>query len=359
MKNLLRIVIWTLAALIIQHGAFLYLENVYLATDYEIKAEKVEDENDKPEEKEEIMIKDGVENLALSHNGRFVAYMDNGRLKIFDSQENKENEFTPDNKGEVVFYKWLTEGNNMMVIQKVIKNGYLYYEPISYEAKKNIAANVVDFDYNELRIPVKSEDEFIENMEFSTATSTFYIKIKKGNGRSDLYSWNIMNQLDCVRTDKYIGDIVVPTTNSNCVMEMGDDVTILGSSDNIKIPGVTKARVLGADINDYVYFGEECDGYITKICYSMLSDEQLKWNVLTLSKAVEKNDICIDYSGKIYIDDRNNNLVTELTSGKTIKYDGEFVQVYSDGIISRVGNRLIKNQLEPKNLSNQNNKTIK
>ena len=348
MKNLLRIVIWTVVAVIIQQGVFLYLENVYLATDYEIKAEKVEDENEKPEEKEEIVIKDGVENITLSHNGRFVAYMDNGSLKILDSQDDKENEFMPDNKGEVVFYKWLTEGNNMMVIQKAIKNGQLYYEPISYDARKGSTTNVVDFDYNELRIAVESEDEYVENMEFSTATGTFYIKIKKGNGKSDLYSWNIMNELECVRKNKYIGDIVVPTTNSNCVMEMGDSVTILGSSDNIEIPGVTKARVLGADINDYVYFGEESDGYITKICYSILSDEQLKWNVLTLSKAVEKNDITIDYSGKIYINDKESNQVTELTSGKTIKYEGEFVQVYSEGIISKVENKLIKNQLNPK-----------
>ena len=358
MKNLLRIVVWTLIAVVIQQGAFLYFENVYLATDYEIKAEKVEEKEEEPkEEKEEIAIKDGIDNLSISHNGKFVSYMENGKLKILNSEENKENEFNPDNKGEVVFYKWLTEGTNMMVIQKIKKNGEMYYEPVSYEAKKNIATNVVDWNYNEVRIPVEDEDDIIENMEFSTATSTFYIKIKKSNGKSDLYSWNVMNQLTLVRKNKYIGDIVVPTTNANCVMEMGDCVTILNSPDNIEIPNVAKARILGTDINDYVYFGEEVDGYISKIYYAVLNDEQLKWNILSLSKAVEKKDINIDYSGKIYVNDRENKIVTELTSGKTINYEGEFIQIYSEGIISKVDNKLIKNQLEPKKVSVQNNKT--
>ena len=81
MKNLLRIVVWTLVALIIQQGIFLYLENVYLATDYEIKAEKVEEKEGEPEqEKEEIQIKNKIDKLSVSHDGRFVAYMEDGEL---------------------------------------------------------------------------------------------------------------------------------------------------------------------------------------------------------------------------------------------------------------------------------------
>lgn len=349
MKNLLRIVVWTVVAVIIQQGILLYLENVYLSTDYEIKAEKVEEKDEKPEEeKEKIVIKNEVDNLSISRNGRFIAYMDGGKLKVLDSEENKENEFNPDNKGEVVYYKWLTEGNSMMVIQKVERNGSVYYEPVSYEAKKNIATSVVDWNYNEIRIPVKDEEDTIENVEFSTATNVFYIKIKKGNGKSDLYSLNVMNQMTLVRENKDIGNIVVPTTNANCVMEMGNYVTILNSPNNIEIPNVTKARILGADINDNVYFGDEVDGKIAKIYYCILNNEKLKWNILSLSMPVYKDDIFIDYSGKIYINDSLNKSVTELTSGKIINYDGDFIQIYSDGVISKVENSLIKNKLENK-----------
>lgn len=356
MKNILRVIVWTLLAVVIQQSIFLYLENVYLATDYEIKAEKVEEE--KPEEpqevNEEIALKDGVENISVSHDGRFVAYVDGENLKVLDSKENKENVFNPENKGDVVFYKWLTEGSSMIVIQKVKEKGEIYYEPISYNAKKDTVTNIVDFNYNEIRIPVNSNNEFIENVEFSTATNVFYIKIRKGNGKSDLYSLNVMNQMTLVRENKDIGDIVVPTTNANCVMEMGDGVTILHSPDNIYIPNVSKARILGADINDYVYFGEEVNGSITKIYYTTLNGENLKWNILELSKSVSKEDISIDYSGKIYINDKVSKTVTELTTRKAINYEGEFLQVYSDGIISKTGNKLVKKELNPKKSSSQN-----
>lgn len=357
MKNLLRIVVWTLVALIIQQGVFLYLENVYLATDYEIKAEKVEEKEGEPEqEKEEIQIKNKIDKLSVSHDGRFVAYMEDGELKVLDSKENKENKFMPENKGQIVFYKWLTDGNSMIVIQKIQEKGNIYYEPISYNAKKSTVTSIVDFNYNEIKIPVKDDEDIVENVEFSTATNVFYIKIKKSNGRSDLYSLNVMNQMTLVRENKYIGDIVVPTTNANCVMEMGDSVTILNRPDNIEIPNVAKSRILGTDINDYVYFGEEVDGKITKIYYTILNEEKLKWNILTLSKAVKKEDICIDYSGKIYVNDSEGKTVTELTTRKAISYEGEFIQIYSEGIIYRKGDKIFKKQLESKNESSVNSK---
>ena len=349
MKNLLRIVVWTLVALIIQQSAFLYIENVYLATDYEIKAEKVEENQKEPEEEnEEVAIKTGVEGLSVSHDGRFVAYIEKGELKIFDSEKQKESTFNPDNKGEILFYKWLTEGDSMIVIQKIKEKGMTYYEPVSYNAKKSSAINIVDFNYNEIKIPVKNNSDIVENVEFSTATNVFYIKIKKQNGLSDLYSLNVMNQMTIVRENKNIGDIVVPTTNANCVMEMGNSVTILNSPDNIEIPNVSKARILGADINDYVYFGEESEGKITKIYYTILNKDELKWNILALSKSIPKEDIFIDYSGKIYINDNETKSVTELTTKKTINYEGDFVQIYSKGIIYKSGDKLIKKQLEPK-----------
>ena len=347
MKNLLRIVVWTVVALVIQQSIFLYLENVYLATNFVIKAEKVEEKEEEPEEeKEEIPIRIGLESLSISHDGRFVAYLENGQLKVLDSEENKENIFNPDNKGEVVYYKWLTEGSSMIVIQKIQEKGDIYYEPVSYNAKKSSVTSIVDFNYNEIKIPVNSNKEVVENVEFSTATNVFYIKIKKANGKSDLYSLNVMNQMTLVRENKDIGDIVVPTTNANCVMEMGDSVTILNRPDNIEIPNVNKARILGTDINDYVYFGEEIDGKITKIYYTILNNEKLKWSILSLSKSVPKEDISIDYSGKIYIKDNNGKIVTELTTKKSINYNGEFVQIYSDGIIYKSGNKLIKTKLD-------------
>ena len=49
--------------------------------------------------------------------------MEDNKLKVLDSNDNSEKEFQSENNGEVVFYKWLTNENSMIVIQKVQKNG--------------------------------------------------------------------------------------------------------------------------------------------------------------------------------------------------------------------------------------------
>ena len=61
MKNLVRILVWTLVALVMQQSIFLYIENVYLAADVKIEAEKVEEkETPKVKNLNEIDIKDGI-----------------------------------------------------------------------------------------------------------------------------------------------------------------------------------------------------------------------------------------------------------------------------------------------------------
>lgn len=353
MKNLIRILIWTFVAILIQQSIFMYVENIYLASDVKIEAQKVEEKKEAPKEKKqnEIHLKDGVEQISVSSDGRFVAYLENKKLKVLDSNDNSEKEFESESNGEVAFYKWLTNENSIIVIQKVQKDGDLYFEPVSFNAKKGETRQLTDFNLNELKIDIRNNSEVIDNVVFSTATHTLYIKVKKISGKSDLYYANVMNQLEKVRSNKQIGNIVVPTTSTNAVMEMGDGATILNNPDNIEIPNVEVTRILGSDINDNVYFGEESDGKIAKIYYTALNNEKIKWNTLTLQKPVNRDDIIIDYSGKVYVNDETASSVLELYSKKTIKYEGELLQSYSKGIFSKDNGKLIKNELQENRIS--------
>lgn len=354
MKNLVRIVIWTLVALVIQQSTFLYIENVYLAADVKIEAEKVEEkETPKVKNLNEIDIKDKIGDVSLSSDGRFVAFLEDNKLKVLDSNDGSEKEFQSENDGNVVFYKWLTNENSMIVIKKVHKSGSFYFEPVSFNATKGEARQLTDINYNEVKINIKNKNDKINDVVFSNSTHSLYIKVEKQNGKSDLYHANVMNQLEEVRSNKNIANIVVPTTNSNAVMEMGDSVTILNSEGNIEIPNVKITRILGADINDNVYFGEEVNGKINKIYYTILNNKKLQWNTLTLSKPVDKEDIIVDYYGKIYVNDKLAGSVLELMSKRTIKYQGQLVQAYSKGIISRDNNKLIKNEIVENKISIQ------
>jgi hypothetical protein len=346
MKNIKRRLMWFLLALILQQCIFLYFDKVYLASDLNIKAEKVEDEDNVADKKTEIDIKKGINEDKLSSDARYVSYIEDGKLKTLDSNDDKEKVCDTDSGAEIVFYKWLNNEDNMIVIQKVKEKGVYYFEPISFDAKKGESRDLADFDLNKVRIKLESSKDEVDNVVFSTLTHSLYIEVKKSSGKCDLYYANVMNQLKKVKSEKAIGSVVVPTTSTNAVMEEGANITILNSKGNVTIPNVKTAKILGADVNDNVYFGEVVDNKIKDIYYTVLSDSHRKWNELKLTKPVDKKDIIIDYSGKVYINNKSESSVLELTSNKTIKYKGDLIQSYTKGIISREGNTLIKNKLE-------------
>lgn len=562
MKNLKKIIAWTAIAIVIQHTIFLYLENVYCSTEINTKAEKVETQERKDNDKMEIEIKPGVTNLTVSSDGRFVAYLDNGKLKVLDSSDNTEKEFeniynseerysgegdvtestkssdkdtsketskdvnkntnsnentktntstvkqngskkdnettnnnnknvngvgnssinentststpegtldkpesnagnttvteTPENIGvgpwndvtstdtpatgtgsidgqgntgvgpwnddistektdtnasntqgaegkefnsdgteakenityntdinrtintnsmllagtnifgnklknitllsnqsttakiidaEIVFYKWLPNESNMIVIRKIKENGEYYFEPISFDAKKGKARELADFDLNKMRIELQNEEDKVEDIAFSTSTNSLYIKIKKANGNYSLYYVNVMNQLERVKYNTSIGKVVVPTTNANAVIEENSEIKMLNNGE-VLIPNVEKAKILGTDSSDNVYFGKLINGKINKIYYTVLSDKNRTWNEFALTKPVEQEDIIIDYSGKVYVNNKSDSTVLELTTNKTISYNGDLLQSYSKGIIVKSGDTLLKTNIE-------------
>ncbi|WP_297425224.1 hypothetical protein [Clostridium sp.] len=346
MRNIKRRLMWFMIAFVLQQTIFLYVDKVYLGSDLSIQAERVDDDDNAADKKTEINIKNGLNEVKASSDGRYVSYVDSNKLKILDSNDDKEKECEIDNGAEVAFYKWLNNEDNMIVIQKIKENGVYYFEPISFDAKKGEARDLADFDLKKVRIKLDSSKDELSNVVFSTLTHSLYIKVRKSDGKYDLYYANVMNQLKKVKSDKVLGSLVVPTTSTNAVMEEGGNITILNAKGNLTIPNVKTSKILGADVNDNVYFGEVSGNKINKIYYTVLSDNNRKWNSLNLKEPVDRDDIIIDYSGKVYIINKADSSVLELTSNKSIKYKGDFIQSYSKGIISRVNNKLLKNKLE-------------
>lgn len=546
MKQIKKIIAWIVIAIVIQNTIFLYLENVYCSTDIDTRAERVETQELKSNDKMEINIKSGVTNLAISSDGKFVAYLDNGKLKVLDSSNNTEKEFeniynseeryngegailessdssdksknnkknnnsnntnsnkninsnenkktntstvkenksekenedtnknnqningegnssvnenintphensdkpqnnigntitpeTSENSGigpwndetstdtpntengqentgigpwnddistekpntdtnnskepqnieaqenitynsdisrivntnpmlltatnifgknitllskqsatkiidaEIVFYKWLPNESNMIVIRKIKENGTYYFEPISFDAKKGKVRELADFDLNKIRIELQNIEDKVDDIAFSTSTNSLYIKIKKANGNSSLYYVNVMNQLERVKYNISIGKVVVPTTNANAIIEEDSEIKMLNNG-KVSIPNVENAKILGTDSSDNVYFGEFVNNKIKKIYYTVLSDKNGNWNELNLANPVEQGDIIIDYSGKVYVNDKSNSSVLELITNQIISYEGDLVQSYSKGIIVKTDDILVK-----------------
>ncbi len=345
MKIFIRIIVWTLMALSIQQGAFLYIEYFYLGGDVEITATKVEDKK-KEDEKfnpNEFPINGKTHNIDVSMNGKYISYMEEDFLKVYNSENGEKQTFRCETQGEVVAYRWLDTEDIMLVIQKVEEDGAYYFEPVSYDVSKDEARELADFHYNKMRIGINSEEDRIEDIAFSTSTHSLYINIKKSNGLCDLYYSNVMNMVTKIRNNKEIENIVVPVTNTDAVMEMDGNVTVLNSPDNIIIDGVEKPVLLGGDNEDNIYIGNEVGGKITEVYFKNLDDKKSQWDAYYLDNPVSRENISVTYTGKVYVIDYVNNCITELNSNNIYDYKGQFIKAYDGGFITMFNNKIVKN----------------
>lgn len=347
MKNFVRIIVWTLIAMAMQNGIFIYFEYFYLGADVEINATKVEDnkKNEDEDNADIIKINAGAKNISVSMDGRYAAYIDGEDLKVYDSYKNEESVFDCETKGTIESYKWLNDENIILVIQKVVEDGITYFEPVSYDINKNEARELADFHYNKMRIQVENEEDKVENISFSTSTHSLYIKIRKTNGLCDLYYSNVMNVVNKVRINKEIGNIVVPITNTDAVFEMENNVTVLNSPDNVVIDGVENAKLLGSDYDDNVYIGSEENGKITAVYFKNLDDEESQWNTYFLDNPVSKDNISIDCHGRVYVINTSSKSVKELSGNQIYDYEGKYLQPYKDGFITVSDDKIIKNNI--------------
>ncbi|WP_244833860.1 hypothetical protein [Clostridium sp. BJN0001] len=479
MKKFIKFLALTLIAVIIQNGIFLFIEKVYCSTDITTKAEKVEMDDPSANLKNEIQLKDGVEGVKVSTDGRFIAYAEDGKLKVYDISDESEKEFeniyskndssssddsdkvsdkdktntessasdktdksktstssksttskekvketeqkieekkeeekeknqeiineekkneetqsgspvqsdssntnesiskensplkenskigfdedienvklyasSSDNDNstidaQIVYYKWLPNESNMIIVRKIKENGSYYFEPISFDAKKGVSRELTDFNLNKIRIQCQSNDDTVDDVQFSTSTSSLYIKIKKSTGRSNLYYLNIMNELKRVKSNIEIGNIAVPTTGVNAVIETGSQINVINTNDSVKVPNVTSPKILGNDFNDNIYFGKEENGKIQEIYYADFSKDSLSWQKMVLKTPIDRNDIIVEYStGSIYCNSKTEKVVTELKSNKQLSYNGEVIQGYKNGFITLDGNVLLKNEMK-------------
>lgn len=343
MKAAKVIVIGTLIAILLQNLVFLYVEKIYLSGESNYNIQKVD--NTANSESLKINVNKDAEDIRVSFNGKYISYMDDGKLIICNWANGEKNEYKKVS-GEISYYKWLTDCNKIIVIEKVIDGGNTYFIPISYDAKTDKTNELTDFDLNEVKIKSKSSDAKVSSVAFSTVSSSLYINIEDKNGKSDLYYANQMNQLEKVKSDENIGNMAVPTTSSNVIMEISNKIFDSGKKSNIDVPSVSNPKILGADKNDKVYFCNDNNGKTDMIHCANLSENSYRWSKIKLKAEENIDDIFVDYSGRIYVNNSSKKVVDELTISKEIKYEGELLQSYSEGVISKKGNEIIKNKLK-------------
>lgn len=327
MSGLRRIIRWSLLAIIIQSSIFLYMDKVHLGRVGSFEEVKVADTIKK--KKMDLKLPFGVQDVELSYDAKFVLYKtEDGEIKIVNSYNGKEDTIDSSNGGRICYYKWLPDTNRLILAEKQFNEGYIKF--ISYNPSKAEKADIYDNHSNMLKVQLQGTGSKIADIAFGASTGTMCIKVTNDSGRNYVYSVNIMNQIERVRCGTWrIGNINLLPHGTKIIYENKNtnEICVKGG-ENIYIRGVNNPRLLGVDDDDRLYIGELQDNNIVRIHYGNIDKRTSGWRISELSSPTDRKNIIITRNGCIYVNNSNNNEITNIETNKVTQYKGKFIGIY-------------------------------
>ncbi|WP_411683025.1 hypothetical protein [Clostridium thailandense] len=344
MNKIKRLIIWSLIPIILELIGLLYFNNFYLNDETTFNTKKVDLASKKSPNKINAKIPENAENIAVSYNGNYISYCEDGVLNVIDTSNNKSKEIKIDD-GKLSYYKWLPDKDIILIGEKYINysgDSYLKFE--SYNAKKDEKSFLSDEKNKEMKISLSDEKYEVLDIAVSTATNVTYIKVGKEGAKSRLYRINVMAQ---VEETKYLecklGKIAAQNKEDRIIYEdmTYNRIRAVGMKNPIATGENATHYLLNTDSEDRIYIGNGTNGKIKKIFIINLKSSKENVKTITLPQMVDKSNIYIGRDGKVFVDDISKSIVTEMTSGKEIKYTGKLIGVYSYGVISADGKKII------------------
>ncbi|MBV7272988.1 hypothetical protein JMF89_00260 [Clostridiaceae bacterium UIB06] len=344
MNKIKRLIIWSLIPIILELIGLLYFNNFYLNDETTFNTKKVDLASKKSPNKINAKIPENAENISVSYNGNYISYCEDGVLNVIDTSNNKSKEIKIDD-GKLSYYKWLPDKDIILIGEKYINysgDSYLKFE--SYNAKKDEKSFLSDEKNKEMKISLSDEKYEVLDIAVSTATNVTYIKVGKEGAKSRLYRINVMAQ---VEETKYLecklGKIAAQNKEDRIIYEdmTYNRIRAVGMKNPIATGENATHYLLNTDSEDRIYIGNGTNGKIKKIFIINLKSSKENVKTITLPQMVDKSNIYIGRDGKVLVDDISKSIVTEMTSGKETKYTGKLIGVYSYGVISADGKKII------------------
>ena len=123
-------------------------------------------------------------------------------------------------------------------------------------------------------------------------------------------------------------------------------VYITNISNTINIKGVSKLALLSVDSDDNIYLGQLESDKVIKVFSGVLKDATSNWKITELKEPVNTQDIYISFNGDMYINDNLMGIITQVSTGNTMNYQGKFLSMYEGGIASISQGKLIRTSLK-------------
>ncbi|BAH07556.1 hypothetical protein [Clostridium kluyveri] len=341
MKIFKRTVIWIAISLIIQFAGLLYINNYFLSSEIKLKTKKIVKSEPKKSEVE-IKIPEDAENITVSFDGRYLAYCQENTLKVVDSKTGDEKSLEFEDGVQVSFYKWLQDRSRILIAEKEDSQEGSKFELSYYEVDKDIKENIKELDWSDTEAK-------IDNIQESHLTNVIYVKMESKGMRTTIYRVDIMKKVEKIPLNSYIvGQIGILYLQDKLIYEdsVHNDIYITDEDEPLTIHGIENKPVwVGIDENDRVYIGDEKDGKISNIYCGTIDSGGYDYQNINLNQFVDKKNVFVMPSGKIYINNALEGIVQEVGSGKQYTYKGNFIGIYDGGIASVSNGKLEKTLL--------------
>ena len=327
MKWYKKIIAWAILSIIIQISGLFVLDNFVFKHSSNFSSKKIDIEKEKTKDIN-ASIPTGAENVNISYNGKYLTYYENDTLYMEETKTGTKTEVKTEDDGTILYHKWLSDRDRIIIAEKVEKDGESVIQLITYNPKDSSVTYVNTICSYQKDMEVKKISE-------STITGVYYIDVYRGGLKSSVYRIDINNDLTKVTLQAdVLGNMQVIPHEDRLVYEdeVNNKFYVTSPNKQLVFNSNKNLTLLGIDREDVVYVGELNGDKISSIIYGKVDDDTANWTTINLEAVVNRKDIYFSNKSEILINDNLVGVVKNLTTGAEVPYDGKLVAIKEDFI---------------------------
>lgn len=329
---------WGLLSVILQCLVLFVFDKFYFKLNSNVNVKAIDIASQYTKENKDVKLPGDMLDKKISYDGEYVAYLNNNNeLKVFNTLKEEETNVDIENE-KASYYTWLRDRNRLLVITDTKYNSRqntvnLYSVDVDTNKTKKIELGNINSSYK------------VSEITASTKTGVIYIEFTNDETKESMVKRidNNDDVTDVSLVTETPGNIEIMPRADRLVYDSEKESGIYLTQPNKKL-GINqsfKVRLLGVDETGNVYFGEMKDKKVFKVVYGDVEKPIDNWNKIQLDKDLDLSNIYIGKDGEIYVLDSDKKVVKDIKNGKEYKYEGDFLQMYSNGFATVInGNKL-------------------
>lgn len=337
MKRQNRIVRWIAISIIFQVVVLSYINFIYLPNRGKVSVSAFNFSGDDVGDKT-VQLPRNANGPAISYNGLYVAYKVDNRLEIYDVKAGRTIKKLEAKSGTMTYFRWLLDRDILIYSVKEPDGKKGQVQLLTYD----LGGAGVERNYPKLT--GLTEGSEVTDIEVSALTNVVYFMVKTSETRTQIYKYNIMDKLKFVMSARV--DTIIKETGyeDNLVYsDSKDDIYVLKGSNSRKNKLSFKESLvlLEIDSEDNIYAGVlNGSGKVESIKVGKADTPEKEWKTVKLGNAASVGDIFIPDGGRIFVADRQNSKITDVSSSSSYGYKGELLDVLDDYKATLEGNKL-------------------